>query len=40
MSSDPDTSIIVQVMYGILVFYMIYQAVMILKEGYNKVSMK
>ena len=31
---------IMQVMYGILVFYMIYQAVMILKEGYNKVSMK
>lgn len=29
-----------QVMYGVLVFYMIYQAVMILKEGYNKVSMK
>ena len=29
-----------QVMYGVLVFYMIYQAMMILKEGYNKVSMK
>ena len=29
-----------QVMYGVLVFYMIYQAVMILKEGFNKVSMK
>jgi len=29
-----------KVMYGILVFYMIYQAVMILKQGYNKVSMK
>ena len=29
-----------QAMYGLLVFYMIFQAVMILKGSYNVVSMK